>query len=336
MPTGTRRRRAVRVIGGALVAAALGATAVGVGGLARPEPAGALPLPIVDDLLGGITLPLAAVVGAVDATVKQQLPANPKIYGAYTSRPTPEKCQDGNAGCIDTTIADMNARFESLVPSCDHSALFSLLYMRVTQRYKEYAETPGTFDSVATVNHEDAIFYDLYGSTFGEWRAGHPEKVPPIWRLAYATADARQAFGTGDLLLGMAAHILRDLPFTLYHVGTVTRHDHVTINPMLESVYSSVVLEAAQRFDPTVQLGDLVPGTRFTVVQIIAQWRDKAWRDAQALAAAPSASARQQVANRIEREAWATGLTVYLGLRYPAQQATVTRDAYCAQHAQAG
>lgn len=332
MPTGTRRRRAVRVVGGVLVAAALGATAVGVGGMARPEPAAALPLPIVGDLLGGVTLALTDVVGVVDATVKQQLPADPKIYGPYTSRPTPEKCRDGNPGCIDTTIADMAARFESLRPSCDHSALFSLLYLRVTERYKSWAETPGRFDSVATVNREDAIFYDLYGSTFGEWRAGHPEKVPPIWRLAYATADARQALGTGDLLLGMAAHILRDLPFTLHHVGAVTRHDHLVINSMLESVYSSVVAEAARRFDPTVSLGDLVPGTRFTVVQIIAQWRDKAWRDAQALAAAPTRAARQQVANRIEKEAWTTGLTLYLGTRYPAQQATVTRDSHCAQN----
>ena len=333
MPTGTGRRRAVRCLAGALVAAAFGATAVGVGGTTRPEPAGAVPLPIVGDLLGGVTLPLQGVVGVVDPTVREQLPADPRIWGAYTSRPTPEKCTDGDPGCVDSTIADMNARFQSLLPSCDHSALFSLLYLRVTDRNKQYAETPGTFDDVATVNREDAIFYDLYGSTFTEWRAGRPEKVPPIWRLAYATADARQASGTGDLLLGMAAHILRDLPFTLYHVGAVTRHDHVTINPMLESVYSSVVAEAARRFDPTVSLADLVPGTRYTVVQIIAQWRDKAWRDAQTLAAAPSQYARQQVANRIEKEAWTTGLTVYTGLRYPAQQATVTRDSYCAQHA---
>lgn len=333
MPTGMRRRRAGRVAVGALLAAALGVTAVGIDGLAGPDRAGALPL--VDDL-GGVTSSLESVVGVVDPAVRAQLPADPNIWGPYTSRPTPEKCTDGNARCIDRTIADMDARFRSLVPSCHHSALFSLLYLRVTQRYKQYAATPGTFDSVATVNREDAIFYDLYAGTFGEWRAGRPGKVPPIWRLAYATADARQAAGTGDLLLGMAAHILRDLPFTLHHVSTVTRHDHLAINPMLESVYSQVVAEAARRFDPTVQLGDIVPGTRFTVVEIIAQWRDKAWRDAEALAAAPTRSARQDVANRIEREAWTTGLTIYSGLRYPVQQATVTRDEYCAAHAQAG
>jgi hypothetical protein len=333
MPTRSSRRGTARATGVAVVVVVLCAAA-GVGaGVARPERAGALP--IVGDLLGGVTKALTDVVGVVDPLVKQQLPADPKLWGPYTSRPTPEKCTDGNRYCIDSTIADMTARFDSLAPSCHHSALFSLLYLRVTERYKVYAETPGTFLNVATVNREDAIFYDLYAGTFAEWRADQPARVPPIWRLAYATADARQATGTGDLLLGMAAHILRDLPFTLYSIGTVTYQDHVTINPMLKSVYSAVVAEAAARFDPTVSLADVVPGESTLVVDVIAQWRDKAWRDAQALAAATSASARQAVADRIEREAWTTGLTIYTALRYPVQNATVVRDSYCADHWQA-
>jgi hypothetical protein len=333
MPTGTRRRRAGRVVVGALLAAALGATAVGIGGMARPEPAGALPLPIVDDLLGGVTQTLEGVVGTVDSAVRAQLPADPKIYGAYTSRRTPERCTNGNAGCIDTTIADMTNRFDSLVPSCHHSALFSLLYLRVTQRYKEYAETPGMFDSVATVNREDAIFYDLYGSTFAEWRAGHPEKVPPIWRLAYATADARQAFGTGDLLLGMAAHILRDLPFALWRIQLGERADHLAVNAMLRSVYTAVVDELAAKFDPLIQAADVLPGSDVLVVDAIATWRDKAWTDAQRLIAAGTDQSRfQAVADQIESSAWAVGLSLYLATRYPVQALTVTRDAYCAGH----
>ena len=40
--------------------------------------------------------------------------------------------------------------------------------------------------------------------------------------------------------------------------------------------------------------------------------------------------------SRREREAWMTGLAIYTGLRYPAQNATVVRDSYCADHWQAG
>jgi Family of unknown function (DUF5995) len=324
MPTRSRRRVAGRPAGVVAIVIGLCAT-LGIGtGIARPQPAAAAAaVPLVP---GG----LEDLVGTVDPPVRAQLPADPRIWAAYTSRPTPEQCTDGSPACIDTTIAEMTSRFDSL--GCGHDALFSMLYLRVTERYKVVAADPAYFDSAATVNREDAIFYDLYAETFAEWNAGRPQEVPPIWRLAYAAADASQETGSGDLLLGMAAHILRDLPFTLYQVATVTRHDHLQINPMLRSVYSQVVAEAAARFDPTVSLADTVPGTGTRVVDAIAQWRDKAWRDGLALMAARDAAARQAVADRIEREAWRLVLTVYLGLRYPVQELTVTRDAYCASH----
>ena len=75
-----------------------------------------------------------------------------------------------------------------------------------------------------------------------------------------------------------------------------------------------------------------MPGTDKTFMQLVVQWREQGFRNAQELAAAPDAAARQRVADRIERDAWATGLTLYLGTRYPVQTLTVVRDAYCATH----
>ena len=67
-------------------------------------------------------------------------------------------------------------------------------------------------------------------------------------------------------------------------------------------------------------------------MEVVVEWREQGWRNAQDLMAAPDAAARQQVADRIERDAWTTGLTLYLGTRYPLQALTVTRDLYCATH----
>ncbi len=130
----------------------------------------------------------------------------------------------------------------------------------------------------------------------------------------------------------MVAHILRDLPFTLYLVRRVDHRDHLAINPMLRSVYDSAIDELARRFDPTMAATNTVPGTDIPVMEAVAQWREKAWRDGQALLATTSAAAFRAEADRIEREAWATALGIYLASRYPAQQATVVRDAYCATH----
>jgi hypothetical protein len=323
------------------LAAALTALAVAAGlmvGFVQSRPAGAVggqPAPASKAGLG-LGLPLLGgledLVGVIDPLVRAQLPLDPRIYGSYSLRPTPSRCADGSFACIDQTIGDMTNRFNRLAPSCNHDAVFSLLYLRVTERYKEVAATPGYFLDPYQVNYEDAVFSDLYTGAFDDWHAGRPATVPPIWRLAFATADARQATGTGDALLGMAAHILRDLPFTLYHIGLVDHRDHLAVNTMLATVYDEAIDELARRFDPTMSAAAIVPGTDKVFMEVVVQWREQGWRNAQDLAAAPDAAARQQVADRIEREAWSTGLTLYLGTRYPVQTLTLTRDAYCATH----
>jgi hypothetical protein len=330
MFTGWYRRRRF----GLTIAATAAVLAVGlVAGLALPGRAAARSAPAQAGLLGLLPSdPLEELVGAIDPLVRAQLPLDPRLYGPYSLRPTPSRCSSGSFSCIDKTIADMTARFAKLAPSCDHDAVFSLLYLRVTERYKQVAATPGFFVDPRKVNWEDAVFSDLYTGAFDDWHANTPLTVPPIWRLAYAAADARQVSGSGDALLGMAAHILRDLPFTLYRIGMVDHRDHLAVNTLLASVYESATRELARRFDPTISASYLVPGTQQTFMQVVAEWREQGWRNAQALLAAPDDAARAEVARRIEREAWSTGLTLYLGTRYAAQQLTLVRDSYCATH----
>ena len=73
-----------------LVAAA-GLLAVGlVVSLAQPKPAAA-------------ASGLEQLVGTISPAVRAQLPADPRIYGAYELRPTPDRCRNGSFACIDTT-----------------------------------------------------------------------------------------------------------------------------------------------------------------------------------------------------------------------------------------
>lgn len=329
----TRSRRRPRRLATATLAAVVAAGVVL--GLAQPTPAAAHDAPrqtTTAGLLDILPLGLEDVVGTIDPVLRTQLPLDPRLYAGYSLRPTPSRCANGSSSCIDVTIRDMTSRFTRLAPTCDHDAVFSLLYLRVTERYKVVAATPGFFNQPKKVNFENAVFSDLYTGAFDDWHAGRTATVPPIWRLAFATADSRQAMGSGDALLGMAAHILRDLPFALWRMQLGERGDHLAINDMLKSVYQPAIEELARRFDPTMSAFTIVPGTSSTFVDLIAQWRDQGWRNAQALLAAPDEAAYAEVAKRIERDAWATGVTLYLGTRYPLQQLTVTRDSYCANH----
>jgi hypothetical protein len=101
---------------------------------------------------------------------------------------------------------------------------------------------------------------------------------------------------------------------------------------MLSHVYDSATEELSRRFDPTMSPGTIVPGTGKVFMEVVIEWREQGWRNAQDLMAAPDAAARQAVADRIERDAWNTGVTLYLGTRYALQQETVVRDSYCATH----
>jgi hypothetical protein len=316
------------------VATAVTATVLATGlvvALVQPEGAAARGAGSQQASLLGLT-GLEDLVGAIDPVVQAQLPADPRLYGSYTTRPTPSRCSSGSFSCIDKTLTDMTTRFNRLAPTCNHDAVFSLLYLRVTEKYKVVAATPGFFLDPRRINFEDAVFSDLYTGAFDDWHADAPATVPPIWRLAFAAADSSQVSGSGDALLGMAAHILRDLPFTLYRIGMEDHRDHLQVNEMLRQVYDSATRELARRFDPTMSSSYLVPGTDKTFMQVVVEWREQGWRNAEDLMAAPDEAGRQQVADRIERDAWTTGLTLYLGTRYPVQQATVVRDAYCATH----
>ncbi len=273
---------------------------------------------------------LEEVVGPILPADRLLLPSDPKLWGTYRLADTPDMCRSGSTNCVDHTITGMYDRFDPLAAQCHHSAVFSLLYLRVTEKYREVTVTPGYFISPSTVNTEDTDFAELYSRAFDSWYANRPATDAPIWRLAFAAADAEEVSGSGDALLGMVAHIQRDLPFALWRIALGSHDDHLKINQMLKDVYPSVSAELAQRFDPSISPdGGRIPGTGEAIVDAIATWRDQAWRDAQDLLAARDSAAFNAVALRIERAAWDYGMTIYRATRYVSDSQRSARDAYC-------
>jgi hypothetical protein len=119
------------------------------------------------------------------------------------------------------------------------------------------------------------------------------------------------------MLLGMSAHVNRDLPQVLAAIGLVKpdgssrKPDHDKVNQFLNQVIEPLMDEAAARLDPTVDDGQ-VDGTTMDetgTLQMLVSWREHAWRNAERIANAPDEASRQQVIADIERqaaiEAWA-------------------------------
>ncbi len=251
-----------------------------------------------------------------------------------------DDCIAGRVQCVDKTIREMTKRFDPLASTCDHNAIFSLIYLRVTEEYRRTVQDPTFFQDTPFVNYEDGIFARYYFSAYDAWKDGETADVPPAWRIAFDAARDRAVSADGDLLLGINAHVQRDLPLVLYSIGLVApdgtsrKVDHDRVNQILNRVTDDVIAEIARRFDATIDDANL-PTTLddFTLFQLVVGWRETAWRNAERLALAPTAEARDQVVQQIEDYATSQALLIRSGTQYlPLSGGSAARDAYCSTH----
>jgi hypothetical protein len=248
-------------------------------------------------------------------------------------------CTAGRTSCVDAVIREMRRRFDRLAGSCDHDSIFALAYLRTTEEYRRTIEDPTFFEDTAFVNHEDVVFARYYFDAFDAWGAGRNEAVPPAWAIAFRAAADHAMPASGNLSLGINAHVQRDLPFALADIGLVKpdgssrKPDHNRVNEFLNRVTDDLYAEIARRFDPTIDDGDL-PGTAddAALFQIIPTWREIAWRNAERLVSASSDEARAEVAASIEAYAASQADAIRRLTAYGPLRNSAARDAYCGTH----
>ena len=248
-------------------------------------------------------------------------------------------CTAGRTRCVDAVIREMRRRFDPLAESCDHDSIFALAYLRTTEEYRRTIEDPNFFEDTAFVNHEDAVFARYYFDAFDAWQRDRREDVPRAWAIAFQAAADRAMPASGNLSLGINAHVQRDLPFALAGIGLVMpdgssrKRDHDRVNEFLNRVTDDLYAEIAQRFDPTIDDGDL-PGTadNAALFQIIPTWREIAWRNAERLVSASSDEERADVAAGIDAYAASQAEAIRQASGYGPLRNSAARDAYCSIH----
>lgn len=274
-----------------------------------------------------VTLTMAGPPGAAIAGPAPAVPVAATAVGL---------CRDGHPSCVDATIAEMRARFAPLGRACHHNAVFALTYLRTTQTYKWARDQAGFFADPAWVNREDAVFAALYFTAYDAWAAGRRWAVPGAWLIALDAARDRRVTAAGNVLLGMNAHINRDLPYVLAAIGltrpdgTSRKPDHDKVNEFLALVMAPVLAELSARFDPFGLAGGLSPEAAF---DLIVTWRERAWRNAERLVAAPGPLARAVIAAEIEASATAQAVGYAALTSYtPPLTTPGPRDAHCSAH----
>jgi hypothetical protein len=267
---------------------------------------------------------LAVVVGALVATTA--LIASPATAGAedpllvpwssllpgFTTGYDPSSendCKAGRDQCVDAVIREMDRRVDPLDEACDHNVMFALMYLRTTEAYQRSALTPGFFTDPGFINHQDVVFARYYFDAWDAYR--HGNETSESWEIAFRNADEQKVAGTGNMFLGMSAHVNRDLPQVLASIGLVKpdgtsrKPDHDKVNEFLVTVIEPLFDEAAARFDPTVDDAQ-IDGTTMdetATINMLVAWREQAWRNAERIVAAPTEADRAAVIADIERQA---------------------------------
>ncbi len=275
----------------------------------------------------GSLLAFAAAAPAAAGQIDAHAHSVKRTFGA--------PCSYGGPKCVEATISQMRARFEPLGRACDHNAAFALTYLRTTQTYQWASNQPGFFADVRWVNREDVLFARYYFDAYDAWAAGRRDLVPGAWLVAFDAARDRRVTGAGNVLLGISAHVNRDLPYVLAAMGltrpdgTSRKPDHDKINDVLRMTLDPLLAELSSRFDrhgvPT--------GLSSFAVGVITDWREKAWHNAERLVAAPDPSARALVAADIDAAARTQADQFAALLSYlPPLTTSKPRDAHCAAH----
>ncbi|MGI8558519.1 MAG: DUF5995 family protein [Solirubrobacteraceae bacterium] len=263
----------------------------------------------------------------------------PALPTASSPQPGPVPgCTTPTIACIDYELSRMDALRAQF--GCDHRGVFASTYELLTKSLHATLQTnANTFSDPSWVISEDATFANMYFATIDRYARGEP--VPEAWQIALDTARSGDANGLQDMLLGINAHVQRDMPYMLASVGlraadgTSHKPDHDRFNAILNQAYQSVVDTLAARYDPAIDL--MSPGFNpllglvgnISGDQLVQAWRENVWRNAEALLNARTTGDRAAVEALIEFNA-ATTARLIAAPQLPLYRPR--RDAYCAVH----
>jgi hypothetical protein len=250
-----------------------------------------------------------------------------------TTQPRPvAHCRRVTMRCIDGNIARMRKLQVRL--GCDHRAVFATTYLLLTEQVRDtMRRDPHYFVDPRWLVIEDTVFANFYFRSISAYEHGKP--VPGAWKVAFDNARSGDDNAGQDMLLGINAHVQRDMPFVVATVGLRTprgasrKPDHDVVNAILSDAYERIVSTIGARYDSLVTITNASwnPIDDVAGLEMVKGWREGVWRNAERLLSAKTASERRQVADSIEANAttWAHLIADGQVPGYRAQ-----RDTYCA------
>ena len=240
-------------------------------------------------------------------------------------------CRRARMRCIDVEIRRLRKLQRRL--GCDHRAVFATTYLELTKTLRRVLrQRPHFLRYPRYLYVEDALFANVYFRSVRRWNRG--KEVPEAWAIAFEAAESSDVNATQDMLLGINAHVQNDMPFVLAALGLRARdggsrkEDHDAVNEVLDRSYQTVIDAVRDRYDPQVGLtnSESTPADDVAGLELVKEWREVVWRNAERLVNARNDAERAQIARQIQQHAggWARGIALVEQRGHRA-----TRDEYC-------
>jgi hypothetical protein len=225
-----------------------------------------------------------------------------------------EHCRRASVGCMDDLLGRLRRQWRPLDAACDHRALFSLAYLRITKGLRDdlARARPRYFRYRRWFIDVIVAFSNRYFGAFRDYARGRP--VPESWRIAYDEAMHGNASGGQDVLLASNAHTQHDLPYVYAQMGMRTpggasrKHDHDGVNAVNANVFDELESYYAAHYDQQFTWIRMTsPLDHVGTLEMVKGWREGAWRNAERLMNARTAPQRRQVEQSIDANAdvWA-------------------------------
>jgi hypothetical protein len=284
----------------------------------------------VKALLG--LLALFGLVTVASATPANAYPVGGDIPNSYPAglaphgySAVPPICPEEQDHCLNDIVDRMQAGYDNL--GCDHNSVFSLLYLDTTHEIVK-AVRGGEFSDTPFWDKVTKVFGTYYMDSLDAWRANpNTTQAPDAWKTAFNDAESGKTSTVGDIMLGINAHVNRDLAYVYYQIGASSYADHFHVNTVLNRAVGVAYPDIFAHLDSTVyaQLFQIPASLDLDIFA----WRDVAWNNAQRLLAAPNAEARAAISAEIEANANAHAREIEAAFPATADQ-NAARDSYCA------
>jgi hypothetical protein len=207
---------------------------------------------------------------------------------------------------LEAVATRLDAHARALEAREDSRCVFTHAYALMTRRI--VAELPaGELDDAAWVVGLAETFAGRYFHALDAYDSG--AEVPPAWTAVFTTICGRRTSVLEDLVFGVYAHIVRDLPHALVEVGLADRagrsriRDHHILTAIVASTIEDVQEEVAARYGPYVRSLDRI-GKRYDEILTgygIRLSRGMAWYNAMRLDDPRSADAAAAAVERSPR-----------------------------------